>query len=567
MASILENFRTFDFHHLNILLLVGLAIFFATAGARLFQWMRIPKIVGYLVIGILLGPVTHIIPYKTVEKLEIFNIFALGVIGFLIGGELKKETFTRLGKQVFYVLFFEGMTAFLLVSISSFAVMWYFFNWQQAVAVSVVLGAICSATDPASTVSVLWEYKARGPLTTMLTAIVALDDALAMMLYAISVSIAGVITGEAGEGFLAAMGSSFMEIFFSVLIGAIAGAALNKILKWIDDTEQVLVFTLSFALLIIGLAMALHLDVILAAMTLGVTLVNIDGKRTEECFKHMHQLSAPIYVLFFVLAGARLNISHINTVIILLTAAYVGGSIFGKTFGSYLGAIVSNSVPTIRKYLGFCLYPQGGIAVALLIIASSRFSDDMAAIMLLVVIVGALMLQLIGPIFVKIGAGWAGELGLNVTAADLIKIHTTSEMMDKNVPVIDTGTQVGDVLQIISSTTDNFYPVLSNEKKPIGSISLNSVRDAIFYQEINEWLVALDIMEPIAETIEEKMPLSDALEKMKQLDTEFLLVCSADNKYSGMLDQRKVIRHIDGEVLAKQKDADRMYEHNAHKTK
>ncbi|MFA5292529.1 MAG: cation:proton antiporter [Phycisphaerae bacterium] len=566
MASILENFRTFDFHHLNILLLVGLAIFFATAGARLFQWMRIPKIVGYLVIGIIIGPVTHIIPYQTVQKLELFNIFALGVIGFLIGGELKKETFTRLGKQVFYVLFFEGMTAFLLVGVFSFAVMLYFYTWQQAIAVAVVFGAICSATDPASTVSVLWEYKARGPLTTMLTAIVALDDALAMMLYAISVSIAGVITGEGGEGLVAALTSSFMEIFGSVVIGVIAGAVLNKILKWIDDAEQVLVFTLSFALLIIGLAMALHLDVILSAMTLGVTLININSKRTEDCFKHMHQLSAPIYVLFFVLAGARLNISNINTVIILLTVAYVGGSIFGKTLGSYLGAVVSNSVPTIRKYLGFCLYPQGGIAVALLIIASSRFNDEMAAIMLLVVIVGALILQLIGPIFVKIGAGWAGELGLNVTAADLIKIHTTFEMMDKKVPVINTGTQVGEVLQTISSTSDNFYPVLNNENKPVGSISLNSIRDAISYQEINDWLVALDIMEPVNETIDEKMPLNDALEKMKELDTDFLLVCSADNKYAGMLDQRKVIRHIDGEVLAKQKDADRMYDHKAHKS-
>ncbi len=566
MASILENFRTVDIHHLNILLLVGLAIFFATAGARVFQWMRIPKIVGYLVVGILIGPVTHIISYRTVEKLELFNIFALGVIGFLIGGELKKETFTRLGKQVFYVLFFEGMTAFLLVGVFSFIVMWHFFTWQQAVAVAVVFGAICSATDPASTVSVLWEYKARGPLTTMLTAIVALDDALAMMLYAISVSIAGVITGEGGEGFLAALASSFMEIFGSVIIGVIAGVVLNKILKWIDDSEQVLVFTLSFALLIIGMAMAFHLDVILAAMTLGVTLINIDGKRTEECFKHMHQLSVPIYVLFFVLAGARLSISHINTVIILLTIAYVGGSICGKTLGSYLGAIVSNSVPTIRKYLGICLYPQGGIAVALLIIASSRFSGDLAAIMLLVVIVGALILQLIGPIFVKIGAGWAGELGLNVTATDLIKIHTTSDMMDKKVPVINTGTHLGEVLQIISSTSDNFYPVLNDENKPVGSISINSIRNAISYQEINDWLVALDIMEPVTETIDEKMSLSAALEKMKQIDTDFLLVCSADSKYTGMLDQRKIIRHIDGEVLAKQKEADHMYEMKAHQT-
>ncbi|MBN1787287.1 MAG: cation:proton antiporter [Sedimentisphaerales bacterium] len=566
MSSLFENFTGTDIHHLNILLLVGLAIFFATVGARLFQKLHIPKIVGYLVIGIIIGPIAHIITPETVEKLELFNIFALGVIGFLIGGELKKDVFTRLGKQVFYVLFFEGMTAFLLVGIFSFVVMMYFFGWQHAVAVAVVFGAICSATDPASTVSVLWECKARGPLTTMLTAIVALDDALAMMLYAISVSIAGVITGEGGEGFLAAITSSFMEIFGSVVIGVIAGVVLNKVLKWIDDAEQTLVFTFSFALLIIGIAITFHLDVILASMTLGLTLTNTNNRRAEDCFKHMHQLSAPIYVLFFVLAGARLNISHVNTVIILLTAAYVVGSIVGKTLGSYIGAIVSNSVPTIRKYLGFCLYPQGGIAVALLIIASSRFNHELASIMLLVVIAGALILQLIGPIFVKVGAHWAGELGLNVTAEDLIKIHTTSEMMDKNVTAINAGTQLGQLLQIISSTADNFYPVLNDENKPIGSITLNGIRNAISSQEINDWLVALDIMEPVHGTIDEKSMLTEALEKMKQLDVDFLLVCTADNRYAGILDNRKVIRHIDAEVLAKQKEADRMYDLKAHQT-
>jgi Kef-type K+ transport system membrane component KefB len=474
--------------------------------------------------------------------------------------------FVKLGKQVLYVLLFEGITAFLLVGIFSFIVMCIFYNWKNALAVAVVFGAICSATDPASTVSVLWEYKARGPLTTMLTAIVALDDALAMMLYAISVSLAGVITGQGGEGFSAALASSFMEIFGSVIIGAIAGFALNKILKWIDDTEQILVFTFSFALLIIGLAMALKVDVILASMTLGVTLINIGGKRAEESFNHMHRLSAPIYVLFFVLAGARLNISYVNTVIILLTLAYVGGSISGKTLGSFLGAVVSNSVPTIKKYLGFCLYPQGGIAVALLIIASSRFNEELASVMLLVVITGALVLQLIGPVFVKIGAGWAGELGLNVTADDLIKTHTTTEMMDKQVPVINVCTPVGKVLQTIGSTSDNYYPVVDNENKPVGSISLNSIRNTISYQEINDWLVALDIMEPIKETIDENTPLVSALEKMKQLDEDFLLVRSTDNKYAGILDSRKVIRHIEAEVLAKQKEADKMYDLRAHKT-
>jgi Kef-type K+ transport system membrane component KefB/CBS domain-containing protein len=565
MTEFVENLKHLDMQHLNIMLLVGMAIFMAVVGAKMFHRIRIPSIVGYLVIGIILGPLAGFISQRTVQRLEIFNIFALGMIGFLIGGELKKETFTKLGKQVFTVLLFEGMVAFLLVGVFSFFVMLHFFNWQAAVAVAVVFGAICSATDPASTVSVLWEYKARGPLTMMLTAIVALDDALAMMLYAIGVSIAGVITGRGGQGgFLSALAGSFIEIFGSVVIGFIGGAILNKILKWIDDIDQVLIFTLSFALLIIGLARTLGLDVILAAMTLGVTLINIDGKRSGKCFEQMHRLSAPVYVLFFVLAGARLNVSHVDKVILWLTAAYVGGSIFGKTLGSYIGAVVSKSVPSIRKYLGFCLYPQGGIAIALLIIASSRFDDKMASIMLLVVISGALILQIIGPIFVKIGAGWAGELGLNVTAEDLIKKHSTYEMMDRDVPIIQAGTSISQVIQIISSTSNYCYPVLDNDKKPLGSITLNDIRDAISNREMNDWLVAIDVMSPVQETIGEKTMLAGAFEKMKELSEEHLVVCGDDKRYAGILDYRTANRRIEAEVLAKQKESDKMYEMKAH---
>ncbi|MCK5644785.1 MAG: cation:proton antiporter, partial [Gammaproteobacteria bacterium] len=204
----------------NAVLIVGAAIFCGTVGARIFQRLHIPQVVGYVVMGIIIGqPVLGLINGRAISALEPLNLFALGMIGFLVGGELKRQIFVKFGRQVMSILLFEGVAAFLLVGLSSFAVTWYFTDIRTAVAVGVVLGAICTATDPASTTQVLWEYKTRGAVTTMLIAIIALDDALALVLYAIAISVASVFTGTGEVSFVAAMAISLGEIFGSLCLG------------------------------------------------------------------------------------------------------------------------------------------------------------------------------------------------------------------------------------------------------------------------------------------------------------------------------------------------------------
>jgi len=542
----------------NIILLLGIAIFGGTIGAKIFQKLRIPQVVGYVAIGLILGPLLKIIPPKAVQVFEPFNLFALGTIGFLVGGELKRQIFIRFGKQVPIVLLFEGVIAALMVGVFSFLVMWHFSSWETALAVAVVFGAICSATDPASTIAVLWEYKARGPLTSMLTAIVTLDDALALVLYAISVSIAGVATGHQEKGFATALLSVFYEMIGAVVSGGLAGLGLGWILKRIDDSEKVLVFTVSSVLLITGAMVLLHMDVILACMVLGTTLINIRSKKVEAAFEVMHRFFVPMYVLFFVLVGARVNVSYFNKMIAVLVAAYVCGSVTGKTLGAYLGGLFSGAARTVKNYLGFCLYPQGGIAVGLLIMASHRFESDVSSIMLLVVITGAFILQIIGPIGAKIGAGKAGELGLNVTEEDLIKTYRVGDVMDTKVPVIAVGASLNDVIKIISSTDSFYYPVVENNKKLIGAITLDGIRNTFATQELNDWLVALDIMEPIIAKVTPDVALSDAFEKAKHLDIEHLpvIVSSEDDGFIGVLNCHAVHRSLSAEVLSRQQKAD-----------
>ncbi|HUT44830.1 MAG TPA: cation:proton antiporter [Sedimentisphaerales bacterium] len=548
---------------LNIILLIGIAIFGGTIGARIFQRFHIPRIVGYVAIGIILGPLFGVISVRTIQDLEPFNMFALGIIGFLIGGELKRDIFVKFGGQVFSILLFEGLAACLLVGAMSFGIMWYFADWKTALAVAVVFGAICAATDPASTMSVLWEYKTRGPLTSMLTAIVALDDALALVLYTICVSVAGVVIGHGEAGFFPALLRSFYEIAGSLAVGVAAGFLLNWILNRTEEPERVLVFSISLALLIIGVAITRELDVIISSMALGVTLTNLGSKRVLSSFALVHRFAAPVYVLFFVIVGARLNISSMGPQVGLLVAAYVIGSVVGKTSGAWWGAVRSKSVPSIRKYLGFCLYQQGTIAIALLLMATSRFEGEIRDTMLSVIIAGVFVLQLAGPMFVKIGAKKAGEVGLNITEEDLIRSYKVEDVLDDKVPAISAGLSLNELIKVVANTNSYCYPVVDNAGKLTGIITLDGIMNTFATQELNDWLVALDIAEPVIEKAVPQMPLSEALERAKEMDVEFLPAVAPDDaeKYVGILSVRSAHRRLAAEVLARQKEADSMYSH------
>ena len=560
MSELAVNILAQGIEHLNVILLMGLAIFFGTVGAGLFQRLHIPRIIDYVAIGIVLGPVLGVISPETVQELELFNLFALGIIGFLIGGELERDIFVKFGKQVLAILLFEGGVAFLLVIGVSFFALHYFthYDWHISLAMAVVFGAICAATDPASTVNVLWEYKARGPLTTMLTAIVALDDALALVLYITGVSLASFLTGHRDVGVLPMIFHSLWEVVGSLGLGVATGIILRVITGWIDDDEKTLVFTISTVVLTIGLAIAWELDVILSSMACGVTLINFYPRRSLKSFELVRKFAPPIYVLFFVIIGARLRIS-MSGHIWLLAGTYVIGSTVGKTAGSFFGSVYSKAIPAIRRYLGVCLYQQGTIAIALLIMASSRFEGEVRDTMLSVIIIGVFILQLIGPLFVKVGIKKAGEAGLNITEDDLIKTYKVSDAMETDVPVISADTSLSEVIKIVSDTDNFYYPVVDSDKKLIGGITLRGIRNTFTTQELNDWLVALDIIEPIIAKVGPDVALSKAFEEADRLDLVNLPVVASDedNNYLGVLNCRAVRRQLAAEVLSRQQKADR----------
>ena len=550
-------------HHLNVILLLGIAVFGGTIGARVFRWLRIPQIIGCIIIGVIIGASgMKLVSEEVITLVEPLNYFALGIIGFMIGGELKLDILRKYGKQFITILLAEGTAAFILVTLATVAIAYAFTsNIKMSIALGVVLGAISSATDPASTIQVLWEYKTRGALTTAAIAIVALDDALALSLYAFGTSIAGILTGHEGNTVMGSLGAAVYELGVAMLVGVVAGFVLKTLLVRIKDEDSELTFAIGAVLLAIGLSITLKLDVILASMALGLTLVNTAPHRSQKTLEMVKRFAPPIYVMFFVLVGARLRVESMSAMAWLLVITYVVGRSLGKIGGAYFGGRWSHARPAVTKYLGMCLFAQGGVAIGLSILASHRFAPEVSSVVILVVASTTFIVQLIGPLFVKLGVKKAGEIGMNVREEDLIETHKVADVMDAETPTIPAGMALDDLIDVVSGTESSYYPVLDANSRIAGAITLHGIRNTFATKELNDWLVALDIMEPVVTKVTPDMPLAEALEKVRRYDLNYLPVVASDDDetFVGLLDYAAVRRALSAEVLSRQERADNLH--------
>jgi len=563
------------FGHLNLALLFGLIILGGTFGARLFQKLHIPQVVGCIVVGILLGDVFHLITPETIESLEPFTMFALGLIGFMIGAELRAEVFKKYGKQFFIILLSQGMGAFFLVMIAGSAIAWLALPYivenlganlriQISLAMGLLLGAIASATAPAATANVLWEYKTRGPLTAAVLAIVALDDALALLLYRGAATGAKALMGTGQSSVLNTTLILLAEILGAIVLGILAGVLLYYLLKFVRAEDKILEFAISCLLLVVGISMIPKIDPILPAMALGVTIANLMPRQSKGTFQLVKKFSPPVYTAFFVLAGAHMQFGKLSFWMLIMISVYTLFRAAGKIFGSWFGARYSGSAVTVRKYLGICLLPQAGVAIGLAILASQQFKQFnpvLGHFIIMVIMTATFVMEILGPMLVKVGVQKAGEVGLNITEEDLIETHKVGDVMDTKVPVISAGMSLSEVIKIVSNTASFYYPVVDNNNQLAGAITLDNIRNTFATQELNDWLVALDIMEPVIATVTPDIALSEAFEKTRRLDIEHLPVAASaeDNKFVGVLDYRGVRRSLSAEVLSRQQKADSIH--------
>jgi Kef-type K+ transport system membrane component KefB len=558
MTHTLVNASAEAFSHLNLALLFGLVIFGGAFGARLFQKFHIPQVVGAVVIGILLGrDVLNLITPERVESLKPFTMFALGIIGFMIGAELRAEVFKKYGRQFFIILLSQGFGAFLLVALGTSFMAWFISGrLYSSIAMGLVLGAVASATAPASTVNVLWEYKTRGPLTAAILAIVALDDALALLLYRGAATGAKALLGTADGSVFGTTFILLAEIVGTVLLGFLAGVTLYLLLKFVRADDKILEFSIASLLLIVGVSMIAGIDPILPAMVLGITMANLAPRQSEHVFGLIRKFSPPVYISFFVLAGAHIELGRLASSTAAITAVYITLRVGGKVVGSWFGAKHSKAPAVVRKYLGICLLPQAGVAIGLAILSSQLFNSEFGKTIIMVT--ETFIIELLGPVLVKVGVKKAGEVGMNVTEEDLIKTYTVADVMDTSPTSIAQDLPLQQILEVFSTSESVYYPVIDAQSRITGVITIPDIKEMFANQDVAGWLLACDVAEPVRDKMTPDKPLEEVIEYMRRYHLENVPVVAGkdSDELAGVLDYSKTLRKISAEVLHRREKAD-----------
>jgi len=547
---------------MNLLLSVGIMVVAGFIGGLALEKLKLPKISGYIIVGALLSPsLLNIIPKETVGELDIITEIALGIIAYLIGGSLKAESLQHLRKSIVWVILFQSIGACLLVtivlSLTGHLVIPEGTFWQYYFPMAFIIGAVSCATAPAATMAIVSENKAKGPLSTTLLAVVALDDAIAVMAFAVAIGISGpLVSGAGGISFYQTLGIPLLHIVESIGVGAVFAVALIYISRLAKARELLLVVVFGMVMLCAGISSYLELSSILANMVLGFILVN--KVRRKEVFGVLEDIEAALYAVFFVLAGLHfdfhvLKATGIMAVLIVLTRC------LGKYAGTWIGAKISGAPDTVRKYLGLALLPKAGVTIGLVLLASLKF-PGFGDVMLSAVLASAIINELIAPPMVKYAISKAGEVGLNITEEDLIKTYKVADVMDTEPTSIPQEMSLEDILEVFSKSDSVYYPVIDSQSLLIGIITIPGIKEMFANREFAGWLLACDVAEPVRDKTTPNKPLEETIEWMRRYNLDHIpVVTSQENdEFAGILDYRKILRKISAEVLHRRKMAEEM---------
>lgn len=385
----------------NQLTYIALIIIFALLAGKVVKKLKLPNVTGYLVIGLLVGPYgLGVLSQEVVSGFSIVSEMALGFIAFSIGAEFKLKYLRKVGKAPIVIAIFEAVTAVLVVDIILLLL-----GYDLTLALCV--GAIASATAAASTLMVVKQYKANGPVTRTLLPVVAIDDAVALMAFGISIAIAKTVNASGGGSMLKTLLDPVVEIFGGLIFGAVLGFIHTQLVKWYTGRGNRLALTCALIFFCIGASNMWGFSSLLACMMMSAVFVNMSSI-ADKIFEPIERVTPPVYMMFFVISGASLDITIIPK-IGLIGVVYIVFRVLGKMLGSYIGATISHAEPVVKKYLGLTLVPQEGVAIGLVTVAMGVVPEYGNTIQT-VVLCGIVVYELIGPLTTKLALKAAKEI-------------------------------------------------------------------------------------------------------------------------------------------------------------
>jgi Kef-type K+ transport system membrane component KefB len=377
---------------MNTILCLGIVLVGALVAEKIISYLKIPAITSYILLGILLGPhAFNITGEGLLASSELLSNIVLGFIAFHIGKNFSIESFKRIGKAVISVSIAVTIATLICVTLGIYYVA------HQPFHIALLFGAISTATAPATTMMVIRQYKARGLFTDVLLGTVAIDDAWGIMIFSISLAIAQVLEiGQFSEWIIMAVTvKAAAKIFLSVMLGSIMAIVASKISAYLKRRENVLTFILGAILINTGVALHFHISPLLSNMFFGAVLVNIE-KTSFRFFESVNNVDWPLYVMFYVLAGANLDIGILSS-LGLIGSVYIISRIIGRIGGAYAGAVITGAGQSIRRYMGLALMAQAGVAIGLAMMAKASLPHTGGAI-LHTIIATTVVYEIFGPV-------------------------------------------------------------------------------------------------------------------------------------------------------------------------
>ncbi len=409
-----------------ILLSVSITLLAGLLMSRLAKLLKLPAVTAYIIAGILIGPfclgalpLPEGVGFSSIHEVESFKIItevATGFIAFSIGNEFRLSSLKKTGKQATVIGILQALAATLIVDAALIG-LHFMMPDKISLPAAITLGAIASATAPAATLMVVNQYKAKGPLTDLLLPIVALDDAVGLVIFAVSFGVAKSMVSGGALDFISVIVEPLLEVVLSLLLGAIMGFIFHLTERFFHSRSKRMSISIAFVLLTVAMTtikfdfFGVHVgfSTLLTCMMLGTIFCNICDV-SEEIMDRTERWTAPLYVMFFALSGAELDFSAFTDFAIVgIGIVYILFRSFGKYFGTLGSAKIVKCGPTVNKYLGITLLPQAGVALGMSLTALDLGSTD-GALVRNIVLFSVLVYELVGPMLTKMALQAAGEI-------------------------------------------------------------------------------------------------------------------------------------------------------------